>query len=438
MTVNQILKGQVCKFILENNQTLNKPDLYKYTRDEFGLTSKAVSRYYIELERKGLLKCYNKTEPSSLSSNEISRVLSQEGNNLSFSAKTNTEIKSLDDLLLVCSVDTSVWEIISWQCKKWDLGVKDSTNSIVTKNLYSVSAKFRKIKEEENLPLQKGIILSELFKRSVGVEKFQYEPIGGDNMLELALFDCHFGKLSHKEESGEDYDLKIAAKRYNNAIGDLLSKVNLKTVSKILLPIGNDLINVDGVENKTTAGTPQDCDSRFYKIVRTVKELLISTIERLTFIAPVDVVICVGNHDQQTSFMIGEMLEAYFHNNENVNVDNLASLRKYYKFGNVSLMFTHGDKEKHANLGMIFAAENPKMWASTKQRYIQIGHFHHNRKIEYLSNQEFQGFQMQVIPSLSSSDSWHTGKGFMSLKQAKGFLYNKKTGLVGEFTHTVQ
>ena len=86
---------------------------------------------------------------------------------------------------------------------------------------------------------------------------------------------------------------------------------------------------------------------------------------------------------------------------------------------------------------MIFAAENPKLWADTKQRYIQIGHFHHNKKVTTLQTQEFQGFQVQILPSLSGSDAWHKGKGFDSLKQAKAFLFNKEEGLIGEFSYTV-
>jgi hypothetical protein len=132
------------------------------------------------------------------------------------------------------------------------------------------------------------------------------------------------------------------------------------------------------------------------------------------------------------------MLDAYYHNSDVVNIDNSASLRKYYQYGTTGLMFTHGDKEKQADLGMIFAAEKPKLWGNTTQRYIQIGHYHHNRKTNYLAAQEFQGFQVQILPSLSSGDAWHAGKGFHSLKQAKSFLYDKHDGVIAEYTYTVK
>jgi hypothetical protein len=248
----------------------------------------------------------------------------------------------------------------------------------------------------------------------------------------------HFGKLAHSEECGEDYDLKIAAERYREAIYGLLSHIDTDDVERILLPIGQDMFNVDNGEGTTTAGTPQDTDTRFYKMVRTVKNLLIEIVNELAAIAPVDIVVVAGNHDEQTSFLLGEILDAYYHNTERVIVQNSASLRKYYEYGTVGILLTHGDKEKHSELGMIFAAENPGLWARTTQRYIQIGHKHHNKKIEYLRTQDFQGFQVQILPSLSGPDAWHKGRGYIALKQAKALIYDKVDGLIGELTHTVK
>lgn len=439
MNFNKITKRQVQEYILDNIHSFDKKELYSNIKEHFNINTKTISRYYLELEYRNLLETINKVPPANYTKAQVKKIISQEGDNLNINvAEVETEVKSLEDLIQVCDIDITKWKIISWQCKKWDLGIKNSVNIIETKQLYSVSAKLVALNIEEDLKLQKNILLKELFKGSNKQQfDFKYTETEKPNLLELALFDIHFGKLAHKEESGEDYDLKIACRRYRDAINALLSRVNISSIDRILLPIGNDMLTIDNIASLTTAGTPQDTDSRFYKIVRAVKDLLIETINNLLRIAPVDVIVCVGNHDQQTSFMIGEMLDAYYHNEPLVSIDNLASMRKYYKYGKTSFLFTHGDKEKHANLGMIFAAENPKLWASTTQRYIQIGHFHHNRKINYLLTEEFQGFQIQIMPSLSGSDAWHKAKGFLSLKQAKAFLYNKVEGLIGEFTYSV-
>lgn len=428
-------KQQIYNWLIKNPIDDTKPNKYQALRKKFTLTVKQASAYWLEFR-----DTYNvKNIPEAIyTPAEVKKILKQEGNNLDVTVNVDFEVKTLEDLLKVCEVDEKQWRVVSWQCKKWDLGIKNNDGQIETKELYSVSAKFTVNKIEEDLKLQKDALLKELFKVSPSNKiNWAKSTVKKDNLFEIALFDVHFGKLAHKEEVGEDYDLKIACQRFTNAVRDLVSRVNIDTIERILLPIGQDLINIDNLQSSTTRGTLQDCDSRFHKIVKTVKSVLIDTINDLSGLAPVDVVICAGNHDQQTTFMIGEMLEAYYHNTKGVNVYNAASPRKYYQYGITSIMFSHGDKEKFNELGMIFAAENPELWAATKHRYVQIGHFHHNRKVTTLHNQEFQGFQVQILPSLSGSDAWHREKGFQSLKQAKAFLYNKETGIVGEFSHTV-
>lgn len=432
MEKNRISLFKKVKSYLLLNPIKNEPNKYKSVCEKFNITIKYASYIWKKLEKENPYL----TE-SSLSKQEVVKILKATPDEKQISLNNiDTEVKTLEDLFEVCEINPAEWDVVSWECKKWDLGIKNKDGEIEVKPLYSVSAKFKKLNADTDISLQKDVLLKELYKVSPVVEFKHQREYQKTQLLELALFDMHFGKLAHADESGEDYDLKIAEQRYYKAISTLLSRVNLKNIGRILLPVGQDLINVDNLQNSTTAGTPQDCDSRFHKIVKTVKRVLITTIDSLKQIAPIDVVISVGNHDEQTSFLIGEMLDAYYHNDKNVEVFNSASLRKYYKFGITSIMFTHGNRERFNDLGMIFAAEKPELWANTKQRFIQIGHYHHN-KVQVLQKQEFQGFQVEIIPSLSASDAWHTGKGFNSLKQAKAFLYDKDEGRIGEFPYTV-
>jgi hypothetical protein len=204
-----------------------------------------------------------------------------------------------------------------------------------------------------------------------------------------------------------------------------------------LLPIGNDMINVDGKTNMTTSGTPQSCDSRFGKMFRTAKELLVNTINNLSSVAPVDVVVIPGNHDEVTMFSLGEVLDAWFHNDANVAVHNEPKLRKYYQYGANMIMFTHGDKEKHTDLGMIAANEQAQMWANTKYREVHLGHFHKSKVLNFLGVDEHAGFKIRILPSLSGTDAWHHGKGYISMKAAKGFIWHREKGLITEHTYNL-
>lgn len=293
------------------------------------------------------------------------------------------------------------------------------------------------IKIDSDLESQKDLLLQELINVSPSVNLLCPLKEKGTFAYEINIPDVHFGKMAWGEESGEDYDLKIAEEAYTEAIKSLLSLVNLKEVEKFIFPIGNDMINIDSRKNETFAGTRQDSDSRFFKIVRTVKEILIKNINALSTLAPVDVIVVSGNHDPESMFMIGEILDAYYHNNNNVNIDNSPKQRKYYQYGQNSFQYTHGNEEKHAELGLIFATEEPQLWADTEYRFAKLGHFHSNKKTSYVSVQEHQGFQVQILPSLSGSDAWHYSKGYMSKKQAKGFLYHKTKGQVAEYTYSV-
>lgn len=349
-------------------------------------------------------------------------------------------IKTLDDLIRVCKIDTTVWNIDKYIQNFWG-------------DKYQVKAFLSKIKKDEDLQNQKELILNELkaekekIRWAVNIADAPDWLIDsnrvGDTMLELDIPDIHIGKLSWAVESGEDYDIDIAVKRYKDAVHELLSRVDLSKVERIHLPLGNDAIHIDNSENQTTAGTAVDTDGRFAKIFRAAKKLFIEVIEELRQIAPVDVTIIRGNHDSQTMFLLGELLDAWFHGEEDIMINNSPKFRKYYKYGKNGFMYTHGDKEKHAELGQIFAHEEANLWAATKYRFCKLGHRHINRKTnkpsfkDVITGDTYIGFQVQIIPSLSGSDEWHYAHAYLGAKQAKAFLYHREKGEIGEFTITV-
>lgn len=254
-------------------------------------------------------------------------------------------------------------------------------------------------------------------------------------LVELDFFDLHLGKRSWEEETGENYDLDIAVKRCKFALEKLISRIDCSKVERILLPTGNDMCHVDNKMGTTTAGTPVDADSRFGLMFKTAKELVIDTITRLSSIAPVDVVIVPGNHCEATIFTLGEVLSAWYRDDSRVTVNNSPKLRKYYQYGTSMIMLTHGDKEKHQELGLIAAHEESKMWSDTKFREVHLGHFHKSKSIAYTTGDEYPGFKVRILPSLSASDAWHYSQGYISMKGAKAFVWDKEEGLITEHTY---
>lgn len=348
--------------------------------------------------------------------------------------RSKEEIRTLEELVEKTNIDLKKWKIVKWRQNYWG-NINDPH--------WQVRAELEPRKLDKDPELQKDYLLEEIKKYQ---EQVPFRPNGKypfqDNnfkefLLELSIPDLHIGKLAWGEETGEDYDIKIAVESYKKAISTLLSRAPLQSLAKIVLPVGNDLIHIDNAENQTTAGTVVDTDSRFAKIVQVAKKLLIETIDELKQIAPVEVIIVRGNHDSTVTFLLGEVIEAWFHADPLVTVDNSPKWRKYYQYGKVGVQLTHGDKEKHEELGMIFANEEPQLWADTKFRFCKIGHFHKTKKLNWVGVDSKPGFQIEVIPSLSGTDEWHSGKGYLSNKQAKAFLYHKEEGEIAEYTYTV-
>lgn len=374
---------------------------------------------------------------NSISINKNQTTFSEEeGNKGILDARGNAHVSSLSTLIEQAKIDLSEWTIDRHVVNKWDVTNAEGK----TYQNWQIKAWLSKIKTDEEKKQWEFFLktISDKAPRAI-VNKHIKTKNTKKYLFELSLPDLHIGKLAWDKESGEDYDTKIAIGRYNEAIESLLEQVShiKDQVEQILFPIGNDLINIDNKHNMTTAGTPQNVDSRWQQMFLKAKNLLIYNIDKLYKIAPVNVVMISGNHDQQTIFYLGEALKAWYHNNANVLIDNSPTQRKYYAYGVNLIGFTHGNEEKHQDLGLIMATEQPLMWATAKFRQIHLGHYHKKKEIKYVDSDEHQGFKVKILPSLSGTDAWHSTKGYIAGKGAVGMLYDSTRGMIAEYSFNV-
>tara|TARA_R110002012_G_scaffold77863_3_gene198572 strand:- start:5890 stop:7119 length:1230 start_codon:yes stop_codon:yes gene_type:complete len=370
-----------------------------------------------------------------MSSKDIKFTSSE--NEAQLESVVSTRIKTIDDLIEQCEIDLNHWEIDRYVVNKWEVGTAVD-GEILTEPLFQVKAWLKRSTLRNIIMEVRTEILNEIEKHSPYFPVRSYTKSTKPHLLEISIFDLHFGKLCWGGETGEDYDTKIASKRFLAAIESLLEKSKGFDIERIIFPIGNDFFNSDSLNNTTTAGTPQDEDLRWQKTFRRGRQLLIQGIDMLSQIAPVDVLVVQGNHDFERAFYVGDVLEAWYHNNENVVVDNNANPRKYKKYGECLIGFTHGNNEKIANLPLIAAHEKPKEWATTKYREMHLGHLHHRKDIKFISTQEFNGMTIRHLRSLSGTDAWHNLKGYKgSVQSAEAFLWSKDGGMVGQFTHSL-
>ena len=257
----------------------------------------------------------------------------------------------------------------------------------------------------------------------------------GNILAEVCLFDHHFGQLSWKPEVGQNYDIKIAKRLALCAIDDFIEQMP-KDVDKFLLPVGNDFFNVNSQLNTTLKGTPQAEDCRWQKTFTEGARLVTEIIDRLSVIAPVDVLIVTGNHDTERSFYLGEYLYGWYHNCDFVSVENRPMLRKYYEWGVTGLVYTHGDKKDRGKLPVLFATEAPKIWARTKIHEAHIGHLHAKSNMFYEID-ENNDFTIRVMPSLVAKDDYHFGEGYSHLRKSIAIIWDSERGQRAEYVYSV-
>lgn len=260
-------------------------------------------------------------------------------------------------------------------------------------------------------------------------------------MLEIGIFDAHFGKLAWAPESESNYDLKIAEKVFRHAVEDLVASATgtFDNIEQIVFPVGNDFLHVDNMESATTAGTRVDSDGRYAKIIEVAAMAVVNAIDYLVPYAPVHVIHVVGNHDSVSSYNLCREIAAWYRNAKTVTVDISPKSRKYYRYGTTLLGFTHGNLEPHAQLPAIMATEVPDLWSQTTHHEFHVGHTHSKKARQWLSVNENNGTVVRTLPSLSGTDAWHHRMGFVgSQRAAEAYLWNKAKGYSGHFSAGVR
>jgi len=356
-----------------------------------------------------------------------------EKNTKVISSDVTNRVVTVDQLLEIYSISLEDWDIEKQIVNTWEVGAKGPDGKIVTTPLFQVKV-WLATKKSVILNSLREDFIEDIKKLSPKVEKIQYKAKvdKAPSLLELNIFDLHLGKIAWSEETGHEYNLDIASDIFHKCIEEFVEETQSKNIERIVFPIGNDFFNSDKAHpfNSTTKGTPQEEDARWQKTFRLGRQLIVDAINKLTQIAPVDVIMVPGNHDYERNFYLGDSLEGWFYNNPNVTVDNSANPRKYYKYGQVLIGYTHGNEEKVTDLPLIMAHERSTDWALATFKEFHLGHEHRKKEIKFKSTEEYQGVIIRYFNSLSATDSWHHKRGYIGAKRtAEALIWDKEKGL---------
>ena len=363
---------------------------YRKTANELGINvgtvSKAIKRVKDKLKRHGI-------DYSSLF------------NNTKVQSKSIVSVKGEDipdhDIVSVSSLYNKEEELIL----QWVKTRKDTQN----------------IKEKLD-------IFVESFIEKKGIRKKSYLPaipsassISKNELVVLPIGDLHLGMYAWIEETGDDYDCDIAEKLIYDSIDKLFTETTPR--EKCLVLSLGDWFHSDTVQNKTLAsGNILDVDTRWQRVfrigVRIMKHVIDRCLERFNFI---DVMLINGNHDYHTSYALSLIMDAYYQNNDRVNVDLGVNPYRYYRYGKNLIGLTHG-MTKESTLAGIMAADMPKEWGETKYRYWYIGHKHQHKILEY------PGCSVEIFPTLASKDAWTNSMGYRSRREIHKIVLHKEFG----------
>ncbi len=343
-----------------------------------------------------------------------------------------------EDAVKKAKLDLNKWRIERAVYNSWEVGAKMPDGTIAVEPLWQVKLWVvpRTCWDAEDFRRR---LIGDV-KHAAPKRPRIGRPYVQEKMLyEVSIFDAHIGKLCWTPETGNRYNLEIAQECFQTAVDDLISKVQPVALSKIVFPVGNDFLHVDSKTNMTTNGTPQDVDGRWQQAFIYARRIICDAVDRLRKLAPVDIVVVPGNHDQQRSFYLGEVLDAFYSKDPEVRVDNSPKRRKYYEFGVNLLGFTHGDEEPHESLPNLMADEVPDWWASCPFREWHVGHLHKKKSCNFMKTEDTYGSTLvRVLPSLSALDAWHASKGYRSPRSSEAYLYSAVSGPVASYRHNVR
>jgi hypothetical protein len=329
------------------------------------------------------------------------------GDKATVESKEGATIYTLDELIKVSGINMDEWTVKSFVANSYGQN-------------FQAKAEFTR-KKEVALKQILEEFREDALNYSPNVDKINYKPVRDGKLLVVNLADAHIGKLSNKENCNHNYDLKIAKEIYLKTLNDLIDKAKKQgDIEQIWYVCGNDYLTIDTPLNTTTKGTIQEVDTRFSKIFREGRQLLVESVEILKEIAPVHIIVMPGNHDRSAMFHLGDALECWFRNDKNVTIDNDDKLRKYYSYGNNAYGITHGDTIKQDKLVQMGLVEYGEKWGAAKRRFWFVGHIH------YLKCQNFQGQEIWTFPSVSGSDEYHQSNGYVgSTRTALAMIFNK-------------
>ncbi|AIM41121.1 hypothetical protein LSPA1_23 [Salmonella phage LSPA1] len=250
-----------------------------------------------------------------------------------------------------------------------------------------------------------------------------------EKLLNLyTVSDFHLGMLAWADESGGDWDMKIAEDLFSKWFDAAFQKAPDAGVGVINL-LG-DFAHFDSLDAVTPAsGHVLDADTRYQKLVR----YMIRMVRRVVNMAlikhkSVHLLIVQGNHDESGMIWLAEMFSTLYDNEPRVFVDTSADVYKMVQHGKTTLFFHHGHKARFDAIEPVMIAKFRKAFGESVYSYAHVGHLHHQKIVES------RNMVVEQHRTLAAKDAYASRGGWMSGRSANVITYSAEYGEVARLT----
>ena len=311
------------------------------------------------------------------------------------------------------------WELVSWRISQWDGGAGGAPR-------YSLQYRLepKALSYENYLETAKKVFQREIQPITIKSVK-DITGLKNQKLMEIPPIELHLGKIADTIQTGEEYTLEIAKKRFYDICENIIRKQSIEKCGKCLVVVGSDFFNSESDSCTSVHKIPQQNSHGYIKLFDEGLQMYLSFIFTLKkYFNTVDIMLCAGNHARATETYLYFALQQRFVDDKTVNFIENYRQTQCYSFGDCAIFYNHGDA-KLAQIIKSIPAEFGPEWGSHKFRELHLGHLHKEVTVD-----DEGGMITRRIGSPCSTDAWHAENRYVgATKKHEVFIWHTKFGL---------
>ena len=323
-----------------------------------------------------------------------------------------------EEIIRILKIDTTKWKLTMYWNKQQPNG-----------KTWVISAQVTLIKVDKVVDL-KNVIADLDLKYIPHNHLAVNEAFSDKTCAVISLQDIHVAKKNMVDTGASiEDDVKSCIKNL------VLRSYHSNYLDKIVFVLGGDLVNMDTYLGTTTQLTPVENGMPATEAYKLAFELMFWSVNFLKqYCNELEILYIPGNHSRLTEAHIAYSLSRCITDPHIIwNIEYAE--RKVVVYGNSMLCFEHGDFDTKRSF-FVFATEFSEQWGKAKFRVCYTGHYHKEKKIEYITADEINGFTLRVLPSLTGTDKWHhSNKWTMNKRGGIIELHSISEGPTGQFSN---